>query len=208
VSGIVAAVDTRRWAGTSVRPPCLRGNAGRAPSLNYTLAFALQRRKNHMNGYSGFTITRVNRGVGIRWETWPMKIFHGNLPFGFSETGNGPSRPNSLSFRLPHVSHFPSRSLHPTSHYSSMATSVTPIPVHLFTLVATKPGYPAFHCHNWPLKMEPTKSSETSSSSRNQNHQKPRNVIRITMKAWRLGYGEFMVKSLCKDCFLLGYDSV
>ena len=53
--------------------------------------------------------------------------------------------------------------------------------------------------------MEPTKSSETSSSSANQNHQKPRNVIRITMKAWRLGYGEFMVKSLCKDYFLLGW---
>ena len=30
-----------------MKAPCLRGNAGRAPSLHYTLAFALQLRKSH-----------------------------------------------------------------------------------------------------------------------------------------------------------------
>jgi hypothetical protein len=35
------------WAGTLVKPPCLRGNAGCAPSLHYTLALVLQMRKNH-----------------------------------------------------------------------------------------------------------------------------------------------------------------
>jgi hypothetical protein len=36
----------RLWANTLVKPSCLRGNAGHAPSLHYTIGFTLQLRKN------------------------------------------------------------------------------------------------------------------------------------------------------------------
>ena len=43
-SGVVAAEGTRRRAVTLVKPPCMRGNADRAPSFEL---YALQLRKNH-----------------------------------------------------------------------------------------------------------------------------------------------------------------
>jgi hypothetical protein len=67
----------------------------------------------------------------------------------------------SLYLRPPHVCHFPSGALPlpQSTHWSRRS----PNPNHLITI---QPEYPVVHHHyNWPVKMKPRKSSETSSSA-------------------------------------------
>jgi hypothetical protein len=58
------AAVMRLWTDTFVKPPCLMGNVGRAPSLHYTLAFALQLRKKH--GKNSVSVAE-KRQDGQRW---------------------------------------------------------------------------------------------------------------------------------------------
>jgi hypothetical protein len=66
-----------------------------------------------------------------------------------------------ISFRLSLSAtchHIPFFLPHTTSHW------LHPIPTPLITLVTINSEYPFVHIHcNWPLKLEPTESSETSS---------------------------------------------